>query len=553
MARLFYLQVVDHQRLSSRAASQISDEIHFYPKRGDICDRRGRKLAVDVKVDSIFGMPAEIKDHLRVARELSRATGRGLSHFRRELKKDRSFVWLQRQVAPAVSRKIRVLELPGIGFIKENRRYYPKRELAAQVLGFAGVDNQGLEGVELYYDAHLWRDAVWLVVEKDALGHDILVAGPPVEALREGNEVRLTLDEVIQFAAQEELARGVRESRARGGCIVVLDPQRGEILAMANLPYFNPNDFRTLGPAYFRNRAISDLVEPGSILKVSLLAAALEEKVVGTRTLFFCENGAMPFMGRILHDVHPYGYLDTTGVIVKSSNIGATKIAQKLGPERYYRYLKNFGFGDKTGIDLPGEARGLVRPVSEWSGLSISAVAIGQEVSVTALQAALAFAAAVNGGKLYRPYIVREILDPDGRVVRSFPPTLVRRVVSPETSRKVREILVRAVTNGTGQAAAVAGYVVAGKTGTAQKFDREEGTYSTERYLASFVGCAPASDPRIVILVMIDEPQESIWGGSVAAPVFRRVTRRVLRYLNVPANGAGRILVVRSEGSDGEV
>jgi cell division protein FtsI (penicillin-binding protein 3) len=544
--RFFYLQVIDHQRLPSRAASQIYEEVHFTPKRGDISDRHGRKLAVDVEVNSIFGVPSKVENPRQVARALSRATGIRESQFLRALRKERGFVWLRRQVVPSVTEEIRNLGLPGIGFIKENRRYYPHRELAAQVLGLAGVDNQGLEGVELYHDAYLWRDAVWLVVERDARGNDILVTGPPVETLRKGKEIRLTLDEVIQFTAQEELARGVKESGARGGAVVVLDPRTGEILAMANVPYFNPNDFQSFGPKYFRNRSISDLVEPGSIFKIFLLASALEEGVVSLRSLFFCENGAMPFKGRILHDAHPFGYLDTAGVIIHSSNIGATKIAQKLGPERYYHYLKEFGFGEKTGVDLPGEVRGLVRPVAEWSGLSISAVAIGQELSVTPLQAAAAFAAAINGGLLYRPYITREILTPDGKAARRFSPSLVRRVISPETSRRVVDTLVRAVSEGTGREAAVEGYVVAGKTGTAQKFEGAQKRYSSERYLASFVGLAPVPDPRLVVLVTIDEPRESIWGGEVAAPVFRRLLQRVLRYLNVPTNDGGQTLMVKA-------
>lgn len=546
MARLYYLQVVHHQRLSSKAASQIYEEVSFAPRRGDISDRRGRKLAINVEVDSVFGVPSGIDDPVGTARDLSRATGVKADYFLSRLRQKRSFVWLRRQVSPAVASRVEDLGLQGIGFLKENRRYYPQRELAAQVVGLAGIDNQGLEGAEFYYDGYLMRDAVRLMVERDARGRDILLSGPPMEVVQEGLEVRLTIDEAVQYAAQRELERGVREAGAKGGSIIVLDPNTGEILAMANLPYFNPNDFQRYGPGHFRNRAIGDLVEPGSILKPVLLAAALEEKAVTPRTLFYCENGRMPFKGHVLHDVHPKGYLDTEGVIIHSSNIGSTKMALKLGEDRYYEYLRKFGFGEGTGVDLPGEAQGLLRPVAEWSGLSISALAIGQEISVTSLQMASAYAAIVNGGTLFRPYILREIVDSEGKRVKWTTPSRVRRVISAETGGRVTRTLVRVVTEGTGKDAAVPGYSVAGKTGTAQKYNRKSKSYSSERYLASFIGSAPAPDPRLVVVVMIDEPRESIWGGSVAAPVFRRVVERVLRYMNVPVTEGGRTIVVES-------
>jgi cell division protein FtsI (penicillin-binding protein 3) len=538
--------VVHHQKLSRRADSQICEEILFSPRRGDIRDRNGRKLAANVEVDSLYGVPFKVEDPAGTAKALARITGGERKHFLRQLKKGSSFVWLQRRLSPATASRIRDLDIAGLGFIKENRRYYPQRDLAAQVIGLAGIDNQGLEGVELAFDLYLQREAVCLAVEKDARGQDIILSGLPEDILSEGDSVRLTLDETVQFVAQEELARGVREAGAKGGSIVVMDPGNGEILAMANLPYFNPNEFHQYGPRYFRNRAISDLVEPGSIMKPVLLAAALEEGAVNLDTLFFCENGAMSFMGRTLHDVHPNGYLDAAGVIRESSNIGATKMALKLGAKHYAEYLKKFGFGQKSGIDIPGEAAGMLRPLSQWSGLSISALAIGQEISVTPLQMAAAFAALVNGGELYRPLLAKEVVDASGKMVKSFPPTRVRRVVSPETSRLVRMVMTQVVEKGTGTAAAVEGYKVAGKTGTAQKYDQAQRRYSNEKYLAAFAGFAPAEEPRLVVIVMIDEPQESIWGGSVAAPVFRRVVSRTLRYLNVPATEGGRILVVES-------
>jgi len=552
IGRLFSLQVTGHQWLSARAAEQHTEEIQFLPKRGIISDRAGRRLAVDVEVDSIYGVPSQVADKHAVAQRLAAATGKDPARYMRELAKKRSFVWLERRVSPAVSGGIAAMDWKGVGFIKENRRFYPQREYGAQVLGIAGMDNQGLSGLEQGYDRDLWREAVVVMAERDALGKDIMVSGPPLEALREGDELRLTLDEVIQFIAQEELGLGVKSARAAGGSIVVLDPRSGEVLAMANYPFFNPNELSACTQDAMRNRSIADALEPGSIMKTFLLSAALEERVVTRRTTFDCENGSMPFPGGALHDVHSFGLLTVNDIIGKSSNIGSTKIALRVGAEKYHRYLTAFGFGEKTGIDLPGEAVGLLRPVARWSGRSIASLAIGQEISVTPLQMATAFAAAVNGGVLWQPRVARELVSPEGVVLKSFEPQKVRQVISPETSRQVVETLVHAVEEGTGMAAAVEGYTVGGKTGTAQKYDPQLKTYSSHKYLASFVGVAPARDPRLVVLVMIDEPKGVIYGGSVAGPVFQKVVQRTLRYLNVPSEAREQVLLVQALPGAGE-
>jgi cell division protein FtsI (penicillin-binding protein 3) len=546
LARLYYLQVVYHQKLSSRADSQIYEEVRVAPKRGDITDRNGRKLAVNVEVDSLFGVPRSIDDPSGAARDLARHLGGGKAGLEKELSKDRGFVWLRRQISPAVAAEIRELGLEGVGFLKENRRYYPQRELAAHIVGLAGIDNQGLEGVELFYDDYLLREEVYLMLEHDARGREILLSRPPRELIGESAEVRLTIDEIVQHVAQQELARGVREAGARGGTIVVLQPATGEILAMANTPFFNPNEFQRYGPRYFRNRAVTDALEPGSILKPVLLAAALEEKAVSLNNVFDCENGWMYFKGHTLRDVHPHEELTVAEIIINSSNIGTTKVAVELGPKKYHSYLRAFGFGERTGVGLPGESGGLLRPLEAWSGLSISALAIGQEISVTALQMAAAYGALVNGGEMIRPRILKKVIDGSGREVRGSGDDRRERVIAPATSSLVRSVLEAVVAEGTGSEAAVEGYDVLGKTGTAQKFDVEIGAYSSKRYLASFAGAAPADDPRIVVIVMIDEPEGTIWGGSVAAPVFSRVAGRIMRYMNVPPIRGGRDLVAGS-------
>jgi cell division protein FtsI (penicillin-binding protein 3) len=552
IGRLFSLQVTGHQRLSARAAEQLNEQIQFLPKRGIIADRAGRRLAVDVEVESVYGVPSLVADKRAVSQKLAALTGRDAARYAKELDKKRPFVWLERRVSPTVTSGVAAMNWKGVGFIKENRRFYPQREFGAQVLGIAGMDNQGLSGLELGYDRDLWREAVVVMAEQDAFGRDIMVSGPPLEALRPGDELRLTLDEVIQFIAQEELGRGVESSGAAGGSIVVLDPRSGEVLAMANVPFFNPNERSACTTEALRNRSIADALEPGSIMKTYLLSAALEEHAVTRETTFNCENGAMPFQGGVLHDVHHYGVLSVNDIIGKSSNIGSTKIALRLGAEKYHRYLTAFGFGEKTGVDLPGEASGMLRPVSRWSGRSIASVAIGQEVSVTPLQMTAAFAAAVNGGVLWRPRVARELVSPEGAVVKSFEPLKVRQVISAETSRQVVETLVHVVEEGTGKAAAIAGYAVGGKTGTAQKYDPQTKTYSSHKYLASFIGVAPARDPRLVVLVMIDEPKGAIYGGSVAAPVFQKVVQRSLRYLNVPPETREQVLLVRAFPGAGE-
>ncbi len=546
VARLFHLQVAARRGLADRASAQIRDRIEFLPKRGVISDREGRRLAVDVEVDSVYGVPSEIADKEAVARELAAVAGHDAAHYRSQLGRPASFVWLARRVSPAAAARIAERRWKGVGFLKETRRFYPQREFGAQVLGLAGIDNQGLAGIELSHDRDLWRDAVWVVAERDARGRDILLAGPPAEALREGDELRLTLDATIQFVAQEELVRGVNEAGAAGGSIVVMDPRTGDLLAMASLPVFNPNEPGSVRQEALRNRTVSDALEPGSVMKTFLLAGALEERAVTLGTPVFCENGSMPFAGGALRDVHRHGTLEVRDVFAKSSNIGSTKIAQRLGAEKLHRYLQAFGLGARTGIDLPGEAPGVLRPVDRWSGRSIAAVAIGQEISATPLQIATAFAAAVNGGTLLQPRVVRELRSPEGEVIRSFEPRVVRRVISAETSRRVVEALVHAVEDGTGAEAAIEGFTVGGKTGTAQKYDPRLRAYSRDRYLASFAGVAPAREPRLVVLVMIDEPEGTIYGGAVAAPVFRRVTQRVLRHLNLPPEDRERVLLVRS-------
>ncbi|MEK6691916.1 MAG: penicillin-binding protein 2, partial [Nitrospirota bacterium] len=398
-----------------------------------------------------------------------------------------------------------------------------------------GMDNKGLEGVELAYEGDMKGEEGWLVLGRDALGRDIFPSNNNYKSPSSGRDLYLTIDEVIQYITEKELVNGVERWRAKSAIAIVMNPRTGEILAMGVRPEFNPNIIGNYKPYDWRNRAITDLYEPGSTFKVISAAAALEEGVARVGDLFDCSRGEIEVGGKVMRDAHRHGVLSFTEVIQKSSNIGAIQIGMKLGKERFYKYIKAFGFGEKTGIDLPGESPGKVRVPKEWSGTSIGAVSIGQEIAVSPLQILAAFSAIANDGNLMKPYIVSEVRDNEGRVIKSFTPQVVRKVISENTSKRLTEILKTVVEEGgTATKAAIQGNLVAGKTGTAQKTDPETGSYSNERYVSSFVGYLPAEDPKISIIVVVDEPKGAIYGGSVAAPIFKEIAEQVLTYLKIP-------------------
>jgi cell division protein FtsI (penicillin-binding protein 3) len=458
---------------------------------------------------------------------------------------DKTFVWLQRQLEPRQAEAISDLGLKGIGLFPESRRYYPRQELAAHVLGMVGLDDRGLEGVEHLYDDLLGGKPQFVVAQQDALGRLVFrqeepEPNPPIF------DVRLTIDEVLQYITERELARAVERSGAKAGTAIILDPHSGEILALANHPTFDPNQYKKAGSAAKRNRATADYLEPGSIFKVILAAGALEEGAIRPTDQFHGENGSIEVSGVTIRDHEKYGWLTVRQIMAQSSNVGAIKIGQKLGKSLYYHYMSAFGFGSLTGVDLPGETPGLMRRPKGWSALSLSVLSLGQEVSVTPIQFATAFAAIANGGNLMRPHVIRSLRTPDGTQARDTGPVVVRRVISESTARTLLEMLTSVVDEGTGKEAAVPGYAVAGKTGTAQKVDPATGRYSHRKIVASFVGAVPAEEPRLVILVMIDEPETLRWGGSIAAPTFREIARDALKYLRVPPSPPRDVRLVRA-------
>ncbi len=543
-AKLFFLQIQQGDRLTEQATKQYQRRLPAVSRRGTIYDRTGRELAVSLKVTSVFAQPAAVEDPARTAQVLAPLLGQPAQELQVRLTSDKPFVWLQRQLDPPKAEAVSDLNLKGIGLFPESRRYYPRQELAAHILGMVGLDDRGLEGVEHQYDDLLGGQPQFIAAQQDAMGRIIFRQEDPGRE-RPIFDLSLTIDEVLQYITERELQRAVERSRAKAGTAIVMDPWTGEILALANLPTYDPNTYKKAGADSRRDRAVTDAFEPGSVFKVILLAGALEEGVVHPGDQFFGENGAVQVGGVTIKDHEKYGWLTARDILVHSSNVGAIKIGQKLGKSLYYHYISSFGFGTLTGLDLPGETPGLMRRPRGWSALSLSVLSLGQEISVTPVQIATAFAAVANGGNLVRPHVVRALRSQDGSLQRQGEPVVIRRVISSETARTLLSMLRGVVEEGTGKEAALGEYTVAGKTGTAQKVDPATGRYSHRKVVASFVGTVPAEAPRLVILVMIDEPETLRWGGSLAAPAFREIARDALQYLQVPPSPTRDVRLVR--------
>lgn len=531
LQRLYQIQLVEGETLREKAEKQHQISFRLSPHRGIIYDRKGKELAVNITVDSIYAHPAKVRSVEEAVGKLVPFVGISPAILQERLKSDKTFVWLARKVEKGRGARVKQLNLYGLNYVEEVKRFYPKGKLAANLLGFVGMDGEGLEGLELYYDRYLRGAPGWGRAEKDARGREILPFRDEYSAPLHGLHLVLTIDEVIQHIAERELERTFRESKAKGAIIVIMEPGTGGILALANRPTFDPNSFQDYRPAWRRNRAVTDGFEPGSTFKVITAAAALEEGLFQLEDKIFCEQGSYRLAGHTIRDVHPQGWLTFKEVLEESSNIGLVKIGLALGKEKLYSYISSFGFGTRIGIDLPGEGEGLVRPPRSWSKLSLGAIPYGQEIMVTAIQLISAVSAVANGGILMQPRIVDSILSKEGKMVRRFAPRPLRRVISPDTAEKLTEILIGVVEKGTGKAARLKGYRVAGKTGTAQKAG--VGGYAPDKFIASFVGYLPAEDPQIAILVVVDEPQGTYYGGRVAAPVFRRVAEQVMAYLEV--------------------
>ncbi len=536
LEKIYNIQILQHEKFLNLSNRQYYRTLSPMPERGTIYDRTGRELAVSVEADSVYANPLELEDPFKTANIISRILKIDSSRLIREFNKEKGFIWIKRKVTPDEAEAVESLNIKGIGFLKEGKRFYPKKDLAGSMIGFVGIDNHGLSGVEYFYDGQLMINPDRLVIEKDAFGRSINFADDYEKSIEKGYDLKLTIDEVIQYITEKELTGQVSKYSAKGGTAIVMDPYTGEILAMADQPQFNPNSFSQYKERDWRNRGVTDSFEPGSTFKLLLAAAAIEEKIANQNDIFFCENGEYDIAGTVIHEAkeHKYRWLTLRDIIVKSSNIGAIKVAQRLGAKTFYDYILKFGIGAKTNINLPGESAGKVRDIKEWSGVSLASISFGQEISVTPIQLITAVSAIANGGILMKPYIIKAV-ERDGIAVDEFKPEVVRRVISEKTSRELSEILEYAVKYGTGQNAIIKGYDVAGKTGTAQKASPDKKGYSEDKFISSFIGYVPSRNPRIVILVIIDEPEGVAWGGEVAAPAFREIARQSLRYLKIPA------------------
>ena len=534
--RLVYLQVFSYGKFVKQAGHQQQRAIPLVAKRGVIYDRAGRELAMSVMVDSAFAVPSEVKDLPTVVSLITRITGEDRNVVLADCQAHKTFCWVARKADDETIERIKSLNLQGIHFQKEPKRFYPARDLAAQVLGSVGMEDSGQSGIEHEFDDELRGRPGKMFISVDARKQwfsDVETQPEP------GENLVLTIDKNVQYIAEKELDQAIHDTQAIGGTVIVENPHTGEILALANRPTFNPNLRKQITPAALTNRAVSYIYEPGSTFKLVTISAALEEKITNPDEVFDCQMGAIVYNGMRIRDSKPHGLLPVWGVLAESSDVGAIKIALRLGEDRFYRYIRAYGFGQQTGIELPGETRGLTKPPSRWSKVSIAAISMGQEIGISAMQLAGLVSTFANDGVWVAPRIVAGTFDAGsdpkaGLQTVAFHPGASHRVISPFTAAEMRSMMQKVVLEGTGRKAILEGYSSAGKTGTAQKVDPATGAYSKTKYIGSFAGFAPVNNPQIVVAVILDSAVGLHQGGQVSAPVFHRIAQQVLEYLHVP-------------------
>ena len=530
--KAFWLQVIVADKYSKKALSEIITSVNVPAKRGQILDRNGKVLAMSIDVASVYANPHKILNKTQTAKEISKILKVEESTIMAALESSKPFVWIKRSVSPYQAEQIMSLKIEGIGIIKEYARFYPNKELASQTIGFVNIDNKGIEGIEKVYDDVLTGPEKKIILMKDARGKGFAVVKEEFTEKRNFN-IYLTIDRELQQALEIALKNVVETRKAISANAVLMDCNTGEILAIATYPSYNPNNFKKYDAAFYRNRSITDVYEPGSIMKPFVFAAALEKNLISPMTIFDCEHGKYPIAGKIIKDVQPYGALTAEGVIVKSSNIGSLKMGERLGYENFYNFLKKLGFGSPLGIELPGERSGYLRPPQKIRKIEEVNTYFGQGVTVTTLQMVAGMAALVNGGYVVRPHVVKELKDERGKVVK--PPVLVEgeRLLNQKTSDIVKGVLEKVTTEGTGTKARIPLYTVGGKTGTAQKVDPNTRSYAPGKYISSFIGFAPVEYPRYVLGVVVDEPKGEYYGGVVAAPVFSQICSAALAHTGV--------------------
>lgn len=535
--RAAYLQLFEHDHLKRLAGRELMKRIKMHPRRGIIFDRNQDELAVSVDTDSVFASPVRIKTPKSTGRALAGALNLPRSKVVKALSGEKRFVWIARRISPQKAAKVKSLNLKGVGILKEPKRIYPFTSLASHVLGFAGDEAKGLEGLEKGYDNILRGQAHTVISQRDALGRTIHLTQEAFTMLPEGDHLVLTLDKGLQYQVEKILAKTVSYRKAKSGQAIVMVPQTGEILAMASWPSFNPNVFGRYPRSQYRNRLVEDVYEPGSTFKLFVAAGALQSGKVLDGQLIDCEDGKWKVGGRVIHDTHPHGELDLAGIVKVSSNIGIAKVGFAVGAKALAETFKSFGFGKRTGIDLPGESPGILRSPNSWRPVDLANICFGQGIAVTTLQLAQAVAAIANGGVMMKPYVVKAVLGHDMRIKTEINPKVVRRVLSEGVARRLTGMMM-AVTEegGTAQRVKVEPFGVAGKTGTAQKV-KPGGGYSHRDYIASFVGFLPALDPKVVVLVVIDTPKKGYYGSTVAGPAFVQIAKAALNNLGVSWSG----------------
>lgn len=534
--RLIQLQIIDHPRLRKKVIEQNQNRNYIIPKRGTIYDRKGRIFAQSIPSDSVFytSFPDESLttqfDRISRLNEILNLSPGELEKIKKRIEKEESFIWIKRKITPSEAESVKRLHLPGVHLKKENRRLYPKGELAAHILGGVGIDENGLSGVEYKYDTKLKGKKGECIILRDAKKREYRI-----EILRQplpGNDLFLTIDETVQYIAEKELLRAISETKASWGTVIISQPSSGEILALANYPTYNPNHYSSTPPQKRINRAIQYNFEPGSTFKIVTASAALEGKCVSLEDNFNCNQGAIVVAGKTIKDHKSFSILPFHQVIQYSSNVGAIRVGLRIPKNYFFHMINSFGFGQRTGIDLPGEEKGIFRPLSRWSDISQASISFGQEISVTAIQLLQALNVIANKGILASPKIVNKLyISPHELRAK---PSHYRRVISKETAALMTQIMEMVVLQGTGKAARIHGYRVAGKTGTAQKFDPQLNAYSSTLHTASFVGFVPLEEPAFSIVVVLDEPQGAYYGGEVAAPLFRRIAEKLLIYFKIP-------------------
>ncbi|MFH1905426.1 MAG: penicillin-binding transpeptidase domain-containing protein [bacterium] len=532
IGRLFYIQILQNKKLSEEAKKTQKTKITSSTERGIIYDRNRKELAVNIKTYTLYISPKKVKDPKNVSEQLGRILLKDPEQILKQIQSRERLFTLSRKLSSEAYNEISALDLKGVRLRPESARFYPKGTLGSHVIGFVSSDNRGLEGTEKFFEDELGGKTGYYMTMKDARGRELVSSRSHIPILLDSADIVLTIDEIIQHILERELNRLVEKFSPKSVTGIVMNPNTGEILAMANRPTYDPNNAGSFTHDCRRNRAITDAYEPGSTFKVITAATALNNKVFIPEDIIFAENGSYRFMRHTIHDHEPYGEITFRQALEVSSNIAFAKIGIKTGAEELYKNIRLFGFGAKTGIELPGEAKGLLRSLSRWSKLSVGVIPFGQEISVTPLQLITAISAVANGGNLMTPMIVSSIDDKGKKIKKEFKPKKVRRVVSSQTSSVLVEMMTGVVKNGTGINAQIEGYTIAGKTGTAQKYIPGEG-YSNEKYVASFIGYLPIPNPQVSILIIVNEPQGAYYGSIVAAPAFKNVAQDVARYLNI--------------------